>query len=382
MRPIWTVFLLTSVVLAGCSETDAPPAAPVTSTECLQQGLILNAAGDACEEPPFEIRQFEDPNHHCVVTRQADRVHAPDLVGNPWILGQSWTYRLTIDGENLGTTQLVYYDDQDFASGVPLHYMVGTPTREEALRHAVFGENPMIGRVHRVLYSPHESGDHADMFHFPLCEGSTWQTVFYGESFTLTAQNATLDLPSGRDQGFLIEGSSEEGGTLRLSYSPEAQWFTFIDLERADGSTVQLELEATSQGYTGNAFFLRGQQDAFRLLQGEAVVPNLMAGIASDTISRDDGGAGPYDTIAVHVVFGLSGQGVAQFSITAPDGTEAWSASHDPSTGTTFAEALFEVPYQAGDWSLDLQGVAVDPAAGSFFSHVTMVSVYDRSGSV
>lgn len=377
MRHVWTVLLLTSVVLAGCSDGGADDPAPVTSAQCLEQGLILDPTTGTCIEAPFEVRNFEDPNHHCVVTRQADRVHAPDLVGNPWSLGQSWTYRLRIDGEDLGTTQLVYYDDQDFNGDVPLHYMVGTPTREEALRHAVFSENPMIGRVHRVLYSPHESGDHADMFHFPLCEGSTWTTRFYGETFTLTAQNATLDLPSGRDQGFLIEGSSQEGGTLRLSYSPTAQWFTFIDLVRNDGSTVQLDLEATGSGYTGEAFFLRGQQDVQFQLAGEAPVPNLMAGLASESFEREDGGSGPYDTLGLHVTFGMVGQGTAQLAINAPDGTTAWSA--EAGEITSF---LFEVPYQAGTWNAELQGVAVDPSEAAFFADVQIVSVYDRSGAV
>ncbi|MGB1585661.1 MAG: hypothetical protein ACPHID_01265 [Thermoplasmatota archaeon] len=373
---LFAAFLLIATALAGCSDAPAPQR-DVTSAQCLEQGQILQDG--ICVAPPFEIRDFEDPNHHCVVTQQDDRVHAPDLVGNPWQLGQSWTYRLTLDGEDQGTTQLVYYDDQDIESGVAQHYMVGTPTREEALRHALFGENPMIGRVHRILYSPHESGDHADMFHFPLCEGSTWTTVFYGETFTLTSRSATLDLPSGQDHGFLIEGRSQEGGTLALSYSPRAQWFTFIDLTRADGSTVQLELEATGTNYQGDAFFLRGQQDDRRLLTGEAVLPNVMAGIASETLVREDGRDGAYDTMGLHILFGQTGQGVVQLILTAPNGTQPYAVSRD-AAGLT--QETIEVPYQAGSWTLELQGLAADPAQASYYADVRVVSIYDRSGSV
>ena len=185
----WVLLLLVTALLAGCADDGGQDEVP-TSAECIEQGLTLDADhpdGPQCVEPPFETREFEDPGHHCVVTKQRDRVHAPDLVGTPWQLGQFWEYSLNVDGADLPATRLVYYDDQDFdGNGVPQHYMVGTPTRDEALRHALFSENPMIGRVHRQLYSPHESGDHADMFHFPLCEGSSWTTVFYGEQFTLT----------------------------------------------------------------------------------------------------------------------------------------------------------------------------------------------------
>lgn len=383
MRPILLVGILVATVLAGCTDSDSGPA-PVTATECLQQGLVLNVTAGACEEPPFSVQDFEDPRHHCVVTQQADRVHAPDLVGNPWILGQTWDYELSIDGESLGTTKLVYYDDQDpDGTGRPVHYMVGTPTRDEALRHAIFSENPMIGRVHRVLYSPHESGDHADMFHFPLCDGSSWTTVFYGETFSLTARNATVDTPAGPDQGFLIEGSSAGGSTLALSYSPNVQWFTFIDLDRADGSAVDLQLAATGAGYNGEAFFLRGQNDETVRLSTTNPAPQAGGAITeTGTISRQDGGDGPYDTVGLHVKFALIGAGVATFTVTDPSGAEAWSETLENLDGAPVRDEVLEVPYLAGDWTLSLSAAAVATDVGLAFAEATMVSIYDRSGSI
>lgn len=371
------VLLLLATVLAGCSDGDGDTPA-VTSADCLERGQVLDPDAGVCIDAPFVPESFEDPNHFCVVQERRDRVHAPDLVGNPWELGQFWDYRLSVDDEDLGVTKMVYYDDQDNG----LHYMVGTPTREEALHHALFGENPMIGRVHQVLYSPHESGDHADMFHFPLCDGSTWQTVFYGETFTLTASNATLNIPGGQDEGFIIQGTSNEGGALRLSYSPAAQWFTFIDLDRANGGTVDMVLEDTGTGYSGDAFFLRGQQDAFVFLSGDSPVANISGGTVSQTVGRDDGGDGPYDSVALHVVAGASGSGQGELRITDGDGTEVYLATLGTQTGVTVVDDVLEVPYSAGDWTVDLTGALVDAGETTLFAHVTMVSVYDRSGSV
>ena len=73
----------------------------------------------------------------------------------------------------------------------------------------------------------------------------------------------------------------------------------------------------------------------------------------------------------------MVGQGTAQLAINAPDGTTAWSA--EAGEITSF---LFEVPYQAGTWNAELQGVAVDPSEAAFFADVQIVSVYDRSGAV
>ena len=389
--------LLIAVALAGCADGDGDSEGDVpTSAECLERGLILNATagpdgGPACVEPPFVVRSFEDPNHHCVVNRFRDRVHAPDLVGDPWVLGQFWEYSLAVDGEDLGTTKLVYYDDQDLDSaGVAQHYMVGTPTREEALRHAIFSENPMIGRVHRILYSPHESGDHADMFHFPLCPGSSWQTVFYGETFTLTAQPANLALPNGgSDDGFAIEGASAEGSTLRLSYSPAAQWFTFIDLDRADGGTVDMELVDTGTGYTGEAFFLRGQKDEFASLQADtAMVASIAAApVHTSTIARADGDEGPYDTVGIRFTATMNGTGYGQATLIAPNGAQRillMVPSPNELTTTRWSrEVIEELPFQAGDWTLELSGVSLDPeAAATITTELTMVSIYDRSGAV
>lgn len=385
-------FMMVAVALAGCADDGEGPGDGPTSAECLEQGLILNATAGpdgapACVQPPFEIRDFEDPRHHCVVSQQRDRVHAPDLVGDPWILGQYWDFSLAVDGEDLGTTRLVYYDDQDFDGDVPQHYMVGTPTRDEALRHAIFGENPMIGRVHRILYSPHESGDHADMFHFPLCDGSSWTTVFYGETFTLQAReipvpDARLGPVSG-GRAFQIAGTSADGGSLTLTYSTEAQWFTFIDLDRAGGGTVDLQLQEVGTGYQGEAFFLRGQNDETVGFGGVALPVAAIAvpEVASATIERADGDEGPYDTLALHIVARLNGSGLANVTVTAPDGTDAYAALITGAGGSVLLDDVLEVPFQTGTWTVDMEGLAAGEGAAATVI-VTTVSIYDRSGSV
>lgn len=366
--------VLLASLLAGCSQ--APEPDPPTSAECIEQGLILDPdaeGGPRCTEPPFEVRGFEDPDHHCVATKQRDRVHAPDLAGDPWVRGQYWDYALDIDGAPRGTTRLVYYEDQDFARGTPQHYMVGTATREDALRHALFSENPMIGRVHRILYSPHESGEHADMFHFPLCTGSTWQTVFYGETFRLTAQAALLDVPGGNDDGFVIEGSAPSGSTLRLSYSPAAQWFTFIDLDRAGGGKVDLRLVGLGQGHRGDVSFLRGQEDASWSPDGP------VAGIRETAFVRDEGAEGPYDTLGLAVGLTATGDGLYRVELLDPDGTTRWEAELG-SLGDAAVAAMEEIPFQAGTWIL--REVSVPPLSVEPTGTLDLVSIYDRSGAV
>jgi hypothetical protein len=268
--------------------------------------------------------------------------------------------------------------------------MVGTTTREEALHHALFAANPMIGRVHRILYSPHETGDHADMFHFPLCDGSTWRTLFYGESFSLTATEIAVPDdrlgPVSDGRAFLISGLSAEGGTLTLTYSTAAQWFTFLDLDRADGGTVDMRLQGVSTGYTGDAFFLRGQAEE-RIVAAALDLPVEVAAVgppvlAEAVIGRADGDEGPYDTVGIHVVAVLNGTGVGRVTITDPAGAVQYQADVGATAGGVIADSVVEVPYLAGDWTLSLVGVAIDPAGASLVAAASFVSIYDRGASV
>src|SRR5687767_2544055 len=275
---------LSSLALAGCGETtgDGPP-----------------AEGECTLEPVLCDPEHYLANHHCIVNDVRPRVYAPDTPGpdtvaDPWKQGDWWTYRLSIDGEAHETT-LVYYEDIDFDSGGNAqHYLVGTSSPQEALDHALFSVNPMLGRIHRTLYSPHESGLHADMFNFPLCDGATWVTGFYGTTFDLVARPSLLELPRGRTDplGFSINGASGDGSSLRHTYSPAAKWFTLLELDRADGLSVRMELLDSGSGKTGTYHFLRAQKD-------EAL--DLGAITDPAVVGRTDGGEGPYTTLGLWV---------------------------------------------------------------------------------
>lgn len=377
MRSLLIALFLSTIALAGC--TGGNGGGPITSADCLEQGLVLGTDENGepvCVEPPFVIEDFEDPDHYCVVNERRDRLHAPDLVGDPWEIGQSWTYSLDVDG-NTSTTQMIYYADQDVGAELPLHYMVGTPTRAEALEQAIHSVNPMIGRVHSVLYSPHESGDHADMFHFPLCEGSSWQTIFYGETFTLTAAK------DGSDRRYTITGTSGEGSTLRIDYDADVQWFTLIDLDRADGQTVTMDLQDTDGGATGEAFFLRGQKDFHGEIAAESLLPGVTVAQEMLPFEREDGGAGPYDTIGVHWVGTLSGTGTATLALVAPDGSIVESQEHQLQGESVQIDDMFEVDFQTGEWNVELDLFAASPG-GEVTGDIVVdaVSIYDQSCTV
>ncbi len=355
--------LLVAVVFSGCVDrgTDKDP-----EPECEDAAL--------CDLDKFLA------DHHCV-KNDLPRVYAPDVPNtagqiDPWVQGDWWEYSLRFDGKDHGKSKLVYYDIQDNGA----HYMVGTPTFEEALDHAVLSTNPVIGRVHKTLYSPHESGSHADMFNFPLCEGLTWKDTFFATSFTFTARATTLTLPGGAtDAGFTITGTAADGSKIVHTYSPKAKWFTKIDLDRADGFSVDMDMTGYGKGATGDAYFLRGQQD-------EALPIARTATTKSNFVERGSGGEGSYDYLGASLDFKReAGNGKVELQLIGPDGAQyacvgLAGSGFGGATQCPAPPMVVSAPFQEGRWEVRLAMPVVPGTEAS--ADVIVASIYDRSGTV
>ncbi len=354
--------LMVAVVFAGCVSNDADTD---PEPECEDQAL--------CDLDAFLA------DHYCV-KNDLPRVYAPDVPDasgkiDPWRQGDWWEYQLSYAGIDHGKTKLIYYDIQD--SGA--HYMVGTPTFQEALDHAVLSTNPVIGRVHKTLYSPHESGSHADMFNFPLCEGLTWRDTFFATQFDFHAKAVTLTLPGGQtDAGFEITGRAADGSKVVQTYSPKAKWFTLIDLDRADGLSVDLEMTGYGKGAGGKVYFLRGQQD-------ERLPIATTQTTTSNFVERSAGGEGGYNYLGASLDFTRqSGTGKVELQLIGPDGVvyACVGVAGDGIGGDTSCPAaprVVSVPFQEGRWEVKL----VLPVVGTTASaDVLVASIYDRSGTV
>lgn len=367
------IALLVAVALAGCS--DGKKATPGTDEDpCTLEPAL-------CDPDSYLA------DHHCLIDDVRPRVYAPDtpgpdLAASPWVQGDFWTYDVQAEARSF-TSTLVYYEDIDFANGAAQHYLVGSASRDEAFDHALFSINPMLGRIHRTLYSPHESGLHADMFHFPLCEGSRWTTQFYDTTFDLTAHLATLALPAGGSDplGFRIDGTSPDGSSLTLTYSPTVQWFTSLELVRADGLTLTMDLTAHGHGKDGTFYFLRAQRDEQLDLSR---IPNNGVSVA-----RENGGEGPYDQIGVWAALQRQGSGKVEVLLKDPAGAvRACIGLPGPGLGGALragcvdasGELKVQIPYQAGSWSVTVEKTLLDPT--TITGELRLVSIYDRSGTV
>lgn len=359
MKNVAMVLLLGGLALAGCTSDPEPD---------------VDDPDQVLEDPDEYYAQ-----HHCVRNDVRPRVLAPDAAGTPWQVGQWWAFSLATDDRPETDLRLVYFGDQDFASdGTPAHYMVGTRSYEPALEHALWSTNPAVGRIHRLLYSPHEAGAHADMFNFPLCEDNTWTTTFYERTFQMTAHQATVDLPDGEDpDGFRIDGEAPDGSTVTYTFSPETGWFTDIRLDRADGRTVDIALTGYGTGESGTFYFLRGQQDQV------IDVADLADGPIE--VERAPGDEGDYDRLGIYLELTReSGDGRVELILEDPAGDRAACVGIAGSgigggTDCDGGPLQTDVGWQEGSWTVRLRTQALSPAEAG--GEVRLVSIYDRSGS-
>lgn len=183
---------------------------------------------------------------------------APFTAAAPWWdVGDAYTVRIERPGAPATTWRMVNFLN-DTATA---HFWLGVQDRRQAMDMALFDTNPLLGRIHHGILTPHERGMHAAMYQFPLEDGKRWNGFFFDGNWSFTVEEATLQTPVGSDRGFRIAGVSTDagGGRVAFDYSPRIRWFTELEtFDAAGASLVRAEVTGYERGATGTYLFLRG----------------------------------------------------------------------------------------------------------------------------
>ena len=169
-----------------------------------------------------------------------------------WSVGESWTIRFAQAGAGARTTTLVNFANNTF--GDPPHFWLGVASRQEALDHVFFDNNPFLGRIHHVLLAPHEKGMHSQMYDFPLEDGASWTSpILFGHDDILVSATRRSD------GTFLVEGEARaDGVSFEYDYDPKVRWFR--QLKIADGTKLDAQVvDHQDAGARGTYYFLRGR---------------------------------------------------------------------------------------------------------------------------
>lgn len=153
-----------------------------------------------------------------------------------WTPGSWWSYRATVGNATFDLALIVHEAHSD-------GFRLGTN-----LSVGFFGL-PFNGNV-TPQFNPRIGPDVWPLFQFPLADGKEWAYELFGYQARTIARETTLEVPGfGERQGFRLESKSFGAVFARYDYSPEAGWFTRLELiEPTDGSTVLLA-ELTAFGH-------------------------------------------------------------------------------------------------------------------------------------
>lgn len=246
--------------------------------------------------------------------------------GSPWWdVGRYWDMTVTRGASSESFHLVNFHNDTD-------HFWLGVQDRDQAMAMALWDTNPFLGRIHHGSIAPHEAGQHAIMYQFPLRDGAQWQGFLLGRVWNFEAREAQ----SGR---FDVEGLGIQGEAVTYDYDPDSQWFTRLEERDRDGKLVwQAVVTESGSGARGEYVFLRGRN----YYETGGVVGTKEASFSVD----DD-----LTSLALHA--GIASSGPVSIRITDADGDLAHQWTLGPGGGSV--NETVEVANPAdGTWDVDI----------------------------
>lgn len=269
-----------------------------------------------------------------------------------WNIGQGWTYAVETPGKPTRTFEMMLAEDRSDL------WVVASNDRAQALHHAVYSTNPVLGRISKTTLSPFQSGKTVDMFRFPLTDGKTWTAKFFGEDMTFTARYAgDIDVSSvdpehglGRFvEGFRITAQGADR-TVHYDYVEAVEWFTSFEVLAEGGAReIKLTLRDLEADYKGDFFFLRGEDLSVKTeTHADNEAPEILTHEGTQTEDFKD-------RFALGVVYvGSSGSTPPLLNVTLKNPTGATLYERDFMTSTQL-DSLVDFAGAPGKWTVDLR---------------------------
>lgn len=168
-----------------------------------------------------------------------------------WDVGDSWDVEMTRGNGAKEAFRLVnFWNDSDTH-----HFWLGVPNRQQALDMALHDDNPLLGRVHWNILTPHESGIHAHgLYTFPVEAGDQFGGLAFGRDWSIDASRGD------RPGQIVFEGDGDDRATIRYDYLPANEWFSFIEIKDRNGNVeLRVDVKAHGAAAAGQYWFLRGR---------------------------------------------------------------------------------------------------------------------------
>lgn len=168
-----------------------------------------------------------------------------------WDVGSYWVVDIQRSTGPKESFRLVYFWNDTTTE----HFWLGVADRNQARDMALHDDNPLLGRIHHNLLTPHEKGVHAHgLYTFPVEPGDSFSGIAFGRTWQIEAS-------AGATAGqLLFAGTATDRATIAYDYSPATEWFSFIEVKGASGATeLRIDVTEHGKGQSGTFYFLRGR---------------------------------------------------------------------------------------------------------------------------
>lgn len=167
-----------------------------------------------------------------------------------WEVGEHWDVDMSRGGRAPERFRLVNFWNDSATN----HFWLGVADRQQALDMALHDDNPLLGRIHWEILTPHEGGIHAHgLYHFPVEDGERFGGLAFGSEWSLVAK-------AGAPGTMTFTGTSTDGETIEYDYVSSNRWFTYIDIKDDAGAPVlRVDVRDHGTGATGTYYFARGR---------------------------------------------------------------------------------------------------------------------------
>lgn len=280
-----------------------------------------------------------------------------------WPVGAWWDIELKRGAEAVQRFRLVNFWNDSASS----HFWLGVQDRDgcatrcgfggSALDQALHDNNPLLGRIHWGLLTPHEKGIHASgMYAFPAKPGDIREgAIAFGRTWELVVKAGA------RADTLLFEASSDDGAKMRYDYDATRMWFTFLEVKDGNGRTeLRIDVKAHGLGQKGTYWFLRGRDYTDPPLRNMSV-----SGTREESFSTRQEEI-PLKSLALEI----DGQatGPMQIQIKDPSG----AVRHEETLVTTPAHTVKEISNPTlGQWKIVLTG------SGTFTGTIEVVGILE-----
>lgn len=250
-----------------------------------------------------------------------------------WRIGDAWLVRF-----NSGFSCWLVVGERS-ADG----YAQGTSCDGDLLAGAQLAANefPYAGDFDRDLsYTPGD-GEPTRYYDWPLADGKTWETHWFGDPVTVEANYVeALESPLGREPGFRFQMRYASGDALIVEYDyvPSLRWWSHFTYANGAGIAV----EDAVRGWNGRVVMMEAEERA-------RISANLVtAGETHDfEVARDD------DALIVETRW--SNRQWLEMRVRDPSGTERARESRvDLTVEATYAFSYVE-DLEPGTWTAEAQ---------------------------